>query len=218
MELYGRMRLEPGDVEGLAVALYERLGFDPATPVDTFRLARKLLGPDAIERATGIVGVPAKVFFVRGERRIGVSKRLQVEHSRFVVGHELGHIVLDEIGYREDDIESVCDAFGAAVMAPAPAVRAMIAAFGRDHEVMADEICSTQTWAVLRVAEVLGIPRAVLTPRRIYARGPDGFVWGTEGELRRISRERVQRPGLRKTRLTDDPGRVVLDVDDAVVC
>jgi hypothetical protein len=205
--------LTTSEVEGLAVALYERLGFDPAQPVDTFRLARKLLGPDAIERGTSIAGVPAKLFVVNGERRIAVSRKLSTSYARFYAGHELGHVVLDEIGYREDDLEAACDMFGAAVMAPIPAVAALLRAFGRDHEAIAQEVGSTQTWAALRVAECLGIPRAIITPARVYARGPEAFVWGPEDALRRLARGAL-RPGLVRVRLTDDPKRVVLDAED----
>lgn len=202
-------------MEGLAVSFYERLKRDPARPADTFALARDLLGRNAIERGTSIIGCAATTFMVRGERRIAVSRKIRPEYAQFYVGHELGHIVLDELGYREPDVESVCDAFGAAIMAPMPAVRAMLRAFGRDHEAIAEEVCSTQTWAALRVAECLGIPRAIITPARVYARGPEEFVWGSEDELRRMARAKAERPGVRRARLTDDPRRVVIDVDEA---
>jgi hypothetical protein len=186
--------LDSTEIEGLAVDFYRRLNLDPERPADTFRLARLLLGRGAIERGTNLVGVPAKLFTVRGERRIAVSRKLSVPYAQFFVGHELGHIVLDEQGYRESDLESACDMFGAAVMAPIPAVAAMLRAFGRDHVAIADEVASTQTWAALRIAECLRIPRAVITPQRIYARGPDEFVWGADGDLRRLLR--VERPGF----------------------
>lgn len=210
------MGLTTAEVEGLAVAFYDRLGFDPAVPVDTFRLARKLLGPDAIERGTSIVGLPAKLFVVNGQRRIAVSRKLAVPYARFFVGHELGHVVLDELGYRDDDVERVCDMFGAAILAPIPAVNAMLRAFGRDHEAIADEVGSTQTWAALRVAECLRIPRAIITPAKLYVRGPEEFEWGTEDSLRRIARGRSA-PGITKVKLTDDPRRVVIDVEESEV-
>lgn len=206
------MTLETTEVEALAVDFYRRLELDPERPIDTFRLARKLLGPEAIERGTSIVGERAKTFMLHGRRRIAVSRKLPVEYAQHAVGHELGHIVLDELGYRDEDVERVCDLFGAAIMAPLPSVRAMLRAFGRDHQAIADEVCSTQTWAALRIAEALGMARAVVTPQRVYARGPEAFAWGGERELRKLVR--VERPGVRKVRLTDDPRRVVLDVDE----
>jgi hypothetical protein len=204
--------LEAAEIEGLAIDFYKRLKLDPEQPVDTFRLARKFLGADAIVRGTTIVGTPAKVFVLHGARKIGVNRKLPVPYQQFYVGHELGHIICDELGYAEDDLERVCDHFGAAVMAPTPAVSAMLRAFGRDHEAIADEVGSTQTWAALRVAEYLKIPRAVITPRRLYTRGPDEWQWGSEHELRRLAR--TERPGITKVRLSDDPRRVLIDVDE----
>lgn len=204
--------MDASEVEALAVDFYRRLKLEPERTVDTFRLARLLLGPEAIERGAALVGEPARLFSLRGQRRIAISRKLPVEYAQFYVGHELGHIVCDELGYRDEDVERVCDAFGAAVMAPMPAVRAMLRAFGRDHEAIAEEVCATQTWAALRIAECLGIPRAVLTPTRIYARGPEGFVWGPESEVRKLSRGEL--PGVRKAKLTDDPRRMVIDVDE----
>jgi len=210
--VHDHVPLSPAEVETLAVDFYRRLGFDPAAPVDTFRLARKLLGPGSIERGTSLVGIPARTFVLRGVRKIAVNRRISFPYQQHAVGHELGHIVLDELGYIDDNLESVCDLFGACVMAPRPAVAAMLRAFGPDHVAMADEVGSTQTLAALRIAETLGIPRAVVTPARIYARGPDEFVWGPEDELRKLARR--ARPGIVRAKLTDDPRRVVIDVEE----
>lgn len=209
---HAKVGFDAAEIEGLAVAFYERLSLDPKRPVDTFRLARKLLGAGGLVRGTSIVGLPAKLFMVNGERRIAVNRRLSVPYAQFFVGHELGHIVCDDMGYREDDLERVCDQFGAAVMAPIPAVCAMLRTFGPDHEAIADEVGSTQTWAALRVAECMKIPRAIIAPKKLYLRGPDDFVWPAEAELRRMAR--VPRPGVKRASLTDEPDRVVLDVDE----
>lgn len=199
-------------VEALAVDFYRRLRLDPERPVDTFRLARLFLGKGALDRGTTIAGERATTYKVNGQRRIAVNRKIPIEYAQHAVGHELGHAIFDELGHRDENIETMCDLFGAAVMAPIPAVRALLRAFGRDHAAIAEEVVSTQTWAALRVAEVLGIPRAIITPARVYARGPEEFVWGPEDSLRRLAR--VERPGIRRARLTDDPKRVVIDVED----
>lgn len=198
--------MDAADVEGFAVATYERLGFDPSEPVSTFRLARALLGPDAIERAQ-LNGVGASTFVVNGRRRIAYSRKLAPEYAAFFVSHELAHLVLAEEGFTGPRLEQTCDQLGAALMAPMPAVAAMIRA-GLGHEELADEVVSTQTWAALRVAECLRIPRAVVTPARVYVRGDESFRWPLS--VRRLATKDA--PGLRRTRLTDDPARVVLDV------
>jgi hypothetical protein len=208
------MGLTVVEIEGLAVSFYERLGFDATEPIDTFRLARKRLGPHGILLGTSIVGLPAARFVKDGMTRIAVNKRLSMPYAMFFAGHELGHEICDEIGYREDDLERVCDHLGAALQAPMPAVRKLYRALGNDLKEIADEVGATQTWAALRLAEYLKIPRAVLTPQRIYLRGPDEFVWGPEDELRRIGHARKARPGITKVRLTDDTRRIVIDIDE----
>lgn len=197
------------EVEGFAVATYHRLGFDPTEPVSTFKLARVLLGPDSIER-TSLAGTVAATFVVNGQRRIAVSRKLAPEYAAFYVGHEIGHVLCQEEGFRGPRLEQVCDQLGAALMAPLPAVLAMVRA-GLGFEELADEVVSTQTWAALRLAEVLQIPRAVLTPARVYVRGPEDFRWPLG--MRKLATKGA--PGLRRTRLTDDPDRLVLDVDAA---
>ncbi len=208
------MGISPADVEGLAVALYEQLGFDPSVPVDTFRLARTLLGPAAIARGTSMVGLPAMLSYVRGAHRISIARKLSYACAAFCVGHELGHVVFHRLNYREEDLETACDALGAALMAPMPAVRAMVRSFGPDHEAIAEEICATQTWAALRVAECLGMPRAVVTLRHVHVRGSEDFQWGDAQQIRRIAASRASRPGLRKTRLSDGSRAIVLDVEE----
>jgi hypothetical protein len=206
------MCLDAATIEGMAIDLYRRLDLDPGTPVDTFRLARMLFGRDAIERVSSIVGERGKTYVVRGQRRIAVCRRLPIDVAHHVVGHELGHAMLDEIDYSEEDTERVCDQIGAALMAPLPAVRSMIRTFGPDHELIADEIVATQTWAALRIAEASGMSRAVLTPQRVYVRGPDTFVW-CERSLRALARDPRSRPGVAKTRLTDARERCIIDLD-----
>lgn len=198
------------ELEGLASELYERVGLDPAVPVDTFRLARKLLGPQAIERGVGLVGMPAKLFTVRGERRIAINRRLPFTQAQFWVGHELAHILIGD--HRGPDLEQLCDYLAACLMAPRAAMRGLLRAFGHDHRQIADEVCATQTWAALRIAECTGAPRAVVTPARCYVRCPDDYVLPPEPLLRRLTTG--TRPGVRKTRLTDATGRTVLDFEE----
>jgi len=198
--------MDVSSVEGLAIATYERLGFDPSEPVSTFKLARAILGPNAIERSS-LAGAVASTFVINGERRIGLSRKLAPEYAAFCIGHELGHIICQEQGFRGPRLEQVCDQIAAALMAPAPAVAAFVRA-GVTHEELADEVVATQTWAALRLAEVLSIPRAVVTPARVYVRGPEDFRWPLS--VRKLVGKDI--PGVRKTRLSDDPERVVLDV------
>lgn len=199
-------------IEGAAIETYERCGLDPSRPVSTFRIAKALLGPDAIERPKLMIGAPAALITVDGRRRIAIKRSIPIEYARFFCGHELGHLVLEERGgYVSDDLELACDFFGAALMAPRPAIYGLQRAFGFDLPEIASAAGGSETWAALRVGEVLRIPLAVVA-QTVRVRGPEEWVWPEEGTLRRWAR----RPptGLAKTRLTDDPRRVVLVVDD----
>lgn len=200
-------------LEGVAVATYERLGLDPCRPVSTFQIARLLLGAHAIVRPALMIGAPAALIVVDGARRIAIKKSVPLRYARFFVGHELGHLLLEEEGYVGEDIEACCDYLGAALMAPRPAVRALQGAFGFDLPGIAEAVGSTQTWAALRIGEVLRVPLAVVAPT-IRVRGPDEWVWPDEQTLRQWARVRRLPRGLARTRLTDDERRVVIVAED----
>ncbi|MDB4994234.1 MAG: hypothetical protein JWM74_1666 [Myxococcaceae bacterium] len=87
-------------------------------------------------------------------------------------------------------------------------------AFGFDLASIAAEVRGSQTWAALRVGEVLRMPLAVIAPR-VRVRGSE-WGWPDEATLRRWSIGRVP-SGLARTRLTDDRNRVVLMVDERAV-
>lgn len=200
--------------EGAAVSLYERLGFDPSKPISTFRIARAWLGADAIVRPPVYMGT-ASTFIYDGRRRIAIARKVPDLQAGHLVGHEIGHGLLAEIGYCDDDEEDMADLIGAALLAPAPAVWMFYRIFGpRAFAEMADQVGSSETWAALRLAEVRNIPRAVITPQKVRVRGPDNFVWGSEADVRHLAKSRATRPGVTKIRLRDDPRRIVLDVEE----
>jgi hypothetical protein len=201
-------------LEGLAVALYTRLKLDPSRPVSTFALARKHLLID-VSRPTMMIGPPARTFLFDGQRRIAVKKGLPVACAQFFCGHELGHMLLEEEGYDDEDTEACCDYLAAALVAPRPAIVSMQRTFGFDLASIAAEVGGSQTWAALRVGEVLRVPIAVIAPT-VRVRGPEEWVWPDHATLRRWSSGRVPK-GLARARLTDDRDRVVLTVDELAV-
>jgi hypothetical protein len=199
------------EAEQLAFEFYERNGYDPAEPVDPFTLTSAFLGPGTIIRTTGLVSGPAATFVVNGKRKIALRHGLRIEDAAFYCAHELGHIVFDELGYHEDDLEAQCDLFAAALLAPRPAVVQLHRAFGFDLPSIADHIGSTETWAALRIGEVLRLPLAVVATK-VRVRGPEEWVWPDEPTLRQWARRPP--PGIAKVRLTDDPRRAVIRPDD----
>ena len=202
--------MDRGLLEGLAVEFYERHTFDPSTPIAIGRLARAELGDGCIERGMLLYGADERVFWQEGRQRIAIRRGLSDAYARHRIAHGLSHVILGD--YREEDLESCCDYLGAALMCPAPAVRALYRVFGSDFAAIADEIGATQTQIALRLAEVRGVARVVLTPKRIYDRLPESWIHPTAAEFRSL--ERSKRPGLTKTRITDATGRIAIDVEE----
>lgn len=200
--------MDRGDLEQRAIALYETHNLDAERPATTVKLARLELGEDAIVRAPLTVSGPAVLFWQDGKQRIGVRKNLPREYALFFIGHELAHALLEREGYHEADLEAACDYLSAAMGAPRPAVRRMHRFAGFDLEVLAQGMRTTQTGAVLRVAEVHDAPLAAVSPRLVRTRGPDEFVWPGDAEIRRWARG--ERPGIRKVPITDGRGRLAL--------
>lgn len=205
--------MDPYDLEALAVETYERNGFDPAEPVSTLRLARKIYGPGVIVRNANLAGMrPAAVGWVNGKPRIALQRTVPTDEIRFHTGHELAHLIR---GVPHDDgaaLERECDYLGAALSGPRPAIVAMRKAVGWDIRRIAKEAACTQTWAALRLAEADRIPLVTVGPHAVRVRGPDEYVWPDEQTLRRW----VDRPGpgVRKVRISDRTRRAVLVVDD----
>ncbi len=195
--------MDPSDVEGEAVATYRRAGLDPERPASTFRIARALYGRDVIVRPPSVIGAPAAVGWVHDRPRIMLRRTVPDAEAQFLVGHELGHLIL------ETTDEDACDLFGACLMAPRPAARALHRSFGWDLRRVADEVVATQTWAALRIAEATRTPLAAVTPQKVRVRGPEEWSWPSEPELRQLR----PGPGLRKVRITDRRSSFALVAD-----
>jgi hypothetical protein len=205
--------VDAASLEAIALATYRRAKRDPGRPMSTFALARAV--DVEVLRLRDMAGAPAGRGTSNGKRFIAVKQRLPEAYARFFAAHELAHFLLDEEGYDAEDLETCCDYLGAALMAPRPAVIGLKSAFGLDPRAIAKEVGGTETMAALRVGEVLRIPLAVVAPI-VRVRGPEEWVWPSVPELRRLARlaPRKLPRGLAKTKLTDDPRRVLLVADD----
>lgn len=208
------MQGEQLELEGIADAAYAEAKQDPEQP-NVVRLARALLGADAIQRGPRPISAPAALFRVGGEWRILLARSLPKAYALFAVGHELGHWLLRRHGVQVDDEERAADYLGGALLAPRRAFLAARRVVGDDFAELAETFSTTETGAALRLGEVLDQPLAVVAPQRVRVRGPEEWIWPDEGTLRRWARRPAR--GLRKVRLTDDPRRVVLDAEQAAV-
>lgn len=206
--------MDPGELEGIALALYNEIGEDPERPPSAFRLARAVPGVGPVERPRNMIG-PAVTFQVAGKDRIAVKASIPLEYAHFYVGHELGHILLRRNGLAcgGEREERAADYLGAALLMPRAAVRAVYRAEGFAPAALAEIIVCTQTAAVLRLGEVVGTPLAAISPALVRVRGPETWIWPDEVTIRRWASGR-SRPGLAKVRLTDQPRRVALVGDE----
>lgn len=204
--------MDLGDVEGLVIATYERAGLDPCRPAKPARLVRAVLGEDAIVRID-LKGAPAALFLQEGRPRIAVRSHVPAPYAAFYLLHELGHHQLRAAGYRGDEEERLADLFAACALAPRPAMAALYRAVGWDLEAMAAACTSTETWAALRIGEVLRIPLAAVSPRSVRVRGPEDWCWPAEDVIRRWARRAG--PGMRRVAIGDGKGRSVVVAEEA---
>ena len=150
----------------------------------------------------------------RGIWRSPTRRGLSTERRSFAVAHELAEwwIRVRE-KYQGEDVEHAANYVAAAILSPRRAFRLALEQFGPDFAELAQAFRVTQTHVALREAELARLPRAVVSPALVRVRGPEEWVWPDESTLRRWARGRA--PDVRKTRLTDDPRRVVLDAGTA---
>lgn len=205
--------MDRDDIERAAEELYREVDLDPSDPAPVAKIARLWPVIEQVDLVPNLVGAPAMSYKLHGKIRIALRKSVPLEYRKFFLGHELGHVVLERAGYVGEDLEEACDAFGAALIAPRPAVARMQRAFGLDLVAYAEAVGATQTWATLRVGEVLRTPLAAISPEHVRVRGPENWVWPDERTLRGWASGRT-RPGIRKVRLTDQPKRVALLAED----
>lgn len=185
------------------------------------------MGPNELEIAPVIaervLGVPLRVAptlktraclaVVDGKYRIYI--RSVGPDSNFDVAHELGHYALREIaGYSGPDEERFANHVAAAILAPGGIVRTVYIKHGALKAIrpLAKAAMLSQTAAQLRLGEVIGDERAVVTKTgNVLVRSRGAFPWSavtvvnaSPGELRAL--------GLAKAALRGgiDTGRVAL--------
>lgn len=175
-------------------------------------LVRSLLGEDSVAYTSGLRGDGA-LARIGATWRIYVRRGLTVERRAFAISHELAEWWLRvRERYQGEDVEQAANYIAAAIMSPRRAFHRALATYGHDFVELAATFRTTETHVALREAELTHLPRAVVSPALVRVRGPEEWVWPSESTLR--SWARGVTPGLRKVKLTDDPRRVVIDVED----
>ena len=205
--------MDVADLEQLAVSTYQRFGFDAARPLSPVVLARALLDDqDPIELVSWLATGHGALYRLRGRRRIAIRKSLPIEYQLFALAHELSHVLLEECDHSSPRIESSCDYLAACLLSPAPATHALHAALRFDLKTIAQLTCSTQTWAALRLGEVLRVAVAAIRPSKIRYRGAqsDLAAFPSERTLRAVVRGKARDDRLRVVMISDARGRAAV--------
>lgn len=192
------------NVEALARHVYRLAGYSENWRAWPPELATRVLGDDSIVYAPQLHAEGILTFF-DGGWRILVRPSLTKRRLAHVVGHELGHWICRKEGVVDD--EALCDAIGAAIIAPRTAYLAKLHRAGPRLRELAWAFDTTESLAALRYAEVTGAPLALITPDSVRVRG-HASDWPPENEIRQLARSGGG--GLWRLQLRDDPRRIVL--------
>lgn len=200
--------MDRGELEAIAMEGLAQAGLDPTEPPSVVDLIRRLLGPDGYDTSHVLVGGGrACLARVHGHWRVYASKAATL----FDHFHEVGHYLVRQAGLGGGpDEEHLANYVGGALLMPRPAVLKARRNGFRLPE-LADLFSTSETCAALREAEVLTLPRVIVARTHVHVRGPEDFVWPAEPTLRKWAQK--PGPGVAKTRMTDDPSRVVLDAE-----
>lgn len=198
----------PEDLERLAKEVRKIAGLEDDELLLAPEIAGRVLGPNGVTfGATGTVA-----------RLAGGRIVVPLDHRdlNFAVAHELGEWALRDLAlYRGGHVERerAANYLGAAIIAPAETMRRAHDWFGEKLHPLAKTFAISQTSAVLRLAEVRGDERAVVTKTgHVLLRTQGTFPWADVPvvDVARGGRWR----GLAKARLRGgiDEGRIALRV------
>lgn len=204
--------MEQLELEGIAEAILRDGGQEDDEAPRLAALVTAHLGRGAVEYSNAVRGDAALVR-IRDDWRIYVRRSLPTHRRAFGIAHELAEWWLRvRERYVGEDVEKAANYVAAAILTPRRAVRLARREIGSDFVRLAEEFGTTETHMALREAEVENLPRVVVSANFFWVRGPESWAWPDEATLRRWTR--VLAPNVRKTKLTDDPRRTVLDVED----
>ena len=198
-------------IEALALDLRRGAGFLDDENVFVSEVIAHWLGDDGVELVPTMLGRAA---LIRANGRYRIVAKSGATDLRFALAHELGHWALRvhagaTFDHRASE-ECAANTFAAVLLAPGALVQKAYAFFGERHETIATKLSISQTATVLRLGEVRGDPRAVVTRSgHVFVRNQNAVLDGPRAV--RAARGVAGR-GLAKARLRGgiDEGRVAL--------
>lgn len=205
--------MDAANIEGTAEAMYRAAGLDPRDGASPLALARGLLGPGSVQ-SDHAASMPkdGALRWEQGKAKIYVRAKLSKERRRWAICHELAEWCLTLARYEGDDAEQVSHALAAALLAPRQLFLRAVRDEGQRLPALARRFETTESCVALRLGETTDQPLVLVAPSRpVRVRGAD-FVWPSEAQIRAMAAGRPLLPGLVRTKLRDDPRRVVLSV------
>jgi len=204
------MGLDIWDVDSNVARIYEQYGFDVGDPPGTAAIAVAALGPRCI-RYVPDLSSRARLARIESEWRIYLRADTPSSEQGYLIGHELGELLYREHQH-EPDFEEACNRFGAALCAPRPAVVSALGSLGHRIARLAVAFACSQTLIELRIPEVTGEPRAVVSRGKVWVRGEPYAPFASESVIRAHAVK--PGPGVRRRTIRDAAHRVVLSASE----
>lgn len=201
-------------MEALAGEVRRRAGLADGQLELATRIAARVLGPDGVAIDPALRGA---AYLCRTGDGFQIVVNPGARDVRFHVAHELGEWALRTLARftgTHAQRERAANYIAAAILAPAPDVRRAHAALGERVGPIADAFGLSQTSTVLRLAEVRGDERAVVTRTgNVLVRSQGAFPWA-DVPVVDVARGEARWIGLSKAKLRGgiDEGRVALRV------
>lgn len=205
------MQGEQLELEGLAAEVRRRAGLAPDDFETASRIAGRVLGDNGVALDPAL---PIPAYLQATPTGWQIVANPTAQDLRFHIGHELGEWALRTLArFRGDHVtrERAANYIAAAILAPEPAVRRAHGHLGERVRSIASWFQLSQTATVLRLAEVVGDERAVVTRSgHVLLRSHGAFPWATVPVVD-VARGTSWR-GLARARLRGgiDEGRVAL--------
>ena len=186
-----RRAMDVWESDAWALDIRRRANVDPDEVVRPSELARRLPGLAGVVQAKGLRLVKDGEL-QRGPEgwRIVVRAGIPLVRARFAVLHEIAEFAIGDAV--DEHIDHACNAVAASLAMPRRPFGRALRAHGGDPHRLGEIFVVSSIAAALRIGEVTRIPVAVVTPRRVWTRGPE-IAWPSGDELQRIAR--AGRPG-----------------------
>ena len=190
--------------------IYQRARCDSSRPVGSVRLAVALFGERCIRLAarSHLPGSSALVW-PDGVPVVHLRRDLTPRQINHAVAHELGEWILHIWSFHGPQAEDLAGRIGAALCVPRPAFHAAHRELGENVPALCEAFTVSESLMALRIAECLGHPTALITPRRVCTRG-ERWDWPTSEPGWRALVKQPSSFGFIRHPIRDARGRVVL--------